>query len=671
MDIKSKSYSKYKGVNIIVFFFCVVFFISSLTIGTLALNEETRLHGTGIGIDDLLYYSDYESSGAFQTEFQTKAFDLLDLIGYTDESYSIENKRYLDQIKGFNYYVSDGEKIVSNLSGYENDASVTGADFTGLTGDRAYLIYENGELVKNPASEDALNGRIRNNDSYLMSNIAYSDKGGYKVYFSFDKDFMSEREVVFKEVKSNMLKWLIPLGISSLLTLICLIWLLVMTGKRDKEGNRPSYRIDKVFTEIQLAVITACFAGGGFLFLDLLFSSLGYHPYYYGEVTAFSPGVLLQMGLAILLGVFSASLGLMFVLSTIRNLKAGQFIKNSIIYKILAAIFKGIVSVYHGGSIMRKVVLVTLAVCIVSATVFLAPVVAIAILIFAPKWVKKYEEVRRGVREVKNGNLTYKIPALGVGELGSLAADINEISQASYVAIQNELKNQRLKTDLISNVSHDLKTPLTSIITYIDLLKTEGLNSENAPQYLEVLDQKSMRLQKLTEDLFDAAKASSGAIPVRIEKVDMLSLIKQGLGEMVGRIDTSGLDFIINAEDESYMVKADGQLLWRVVENLLGNVLKYALEGSRVYIDIKEIEGVNGKEGQVLLEIKNISKDELNINADELLERFKRGDDARSTEGSGLGLAIARDLVILQKGWFEIKIDGDLFKALVMLPKAP
>lgn len=179
-----------------------------------------------------------------------------------------------------------------------------------------------------------------------------------------------------------------------------------------------------------------------------------------------------------------------------------------------------------------------------------------------------------------------------------------------------------------------------------------------------------MRLQKLTEDLFDAAKASSGAIPVRIETVDMLSLINQGLGEMEATIEASGLDFIVNAKEERYYVQADGQLLWRVVENLLGNVLKYALPGSRVYIDLKEAAGVNGRDGQVLLEIKNISKTELNINADELMERFKRGDESRSSEGSGLGLAIAKDLLILQKGWFEIKIDGDLFKAVVMLPRA-
>ncbi|HVI40040.1 MAG TPA: ATP-binding protein, partial [Anaerovoracaceae bacterium] len=198
-------------------------------------------------------------------------------------------------------------------------------------------------------------------------------------------------------------------------------------------------------------------------------------------------------------------------------------------------------------------------------------------------------------------------------------------------------------------------------------LKQEGLDCPEAPKYLEILDQKSIRLKKLTEDLFDAAKASSGAIPVKFEKVDMLSLINQGLGEMSDRIESSNLEFKINAQKEKYYVHADGQLLWRVVENLLGNVLKYAQEGSRVYIDLKEQNGKSGTIPNVVLEVKNISKVELNIDADELMERFKRGDESRATEGSGLGLAIAKDLVRLQNGWFEIKIDGDLFKAVVML----
>lgn len=229
------------------------------------------------------------------------------------------------------------------------------------------------------------------------------------------------------------------------------------------------------------------------------------------------------------------------------------------------------------------------------------------------------------------------------------------------------------------------------MVSYIDLLKKEGLDSPNAPEYLDILDQKTERLRKLTEDLFEAAKASSGAMPVNLETVDLLSLVNQSMGEMSARIEASSLDFILNAEKDRYYVRADGQLLYRVVENLIVNVLKYAQEGSRVYIDIKEplagrgakygsAAGVQdaasaqgagtGRSEMVVLEIKNMSKQQLNINADELMERFKRGDDSRTTEGSGLGLAIAKDLVKLMDGWFEIAIDGDLFKARVVLNKA-
>lgn len=323
--------------------------------------------------------------------------------------------------------------------------------------------------------------------------------------------------------------------------------------------------------------------------------------------------------------------------------------------------------------------IVSLAICLLSATVFMAPVVLIAILVFVPAWARRFDEVQKGVDEVKSGNLTHKIPIYEdkkAVELSRLAGGINEISEASNLAVQNELKNQRMKTDLISNVSHDLKTPLTSMVSYVDLLKKEGLDSENAPQYLDILEQKTERLTKLTEDLFDAAKASSGAMPVNPEKVDLLALVNQSLGEMSKSIDESGLEFIINAPQERCFVMADGRLLWRVVENLLGNVIKYAQEQSRVYIDIKEMSkgrGVNGVQSlhsMTLLEVKNISKQALNIDPDELMERFQRGDASRTTEGSGLGLAIAKDLVRLMDGWFEIAIDGDLFKAKVMLNKA-
>ena len=246
-----------------------------------------------------------------------------------------------------------------------------------------------------------------------------------------------------------------------------------------------------------------------------------------------------------------------------------------------------------------------------------------------------------------------------------MADDINSIADAQDAAVQNLMKNERMKTALISNVSHDLKTPLTSIVTYVDLLKTEGLDSPNAQEYLDVLDKKTRRLQRLTLNLFDAAKASSGDIPVHLAELDLYSLVSQAYGEMKEDLDARDLTFILqNHAGASARITADGQLLWRVIENILTNIKKYAMPHTRVYADIYE------EENDYRLTVKNISENQLNISADELMQRFTRGDDSRSTEGSGLGLAIAQDLARVMNGSFQIAIDGDLFTANVRMPKA-
>jgi signal transduction histidine kinase len=290
----------------------------------------------------------------------------------------------------------------------------------------------------------------------------------------------------------------------------------------------------------------------------------------------------------------------------------------------------------------------------------------------------KLAEVRAGVIEVKSGNLSYRIP-VNEDERGpktdidKLASDINHISEATNAAVQNEIKNQRLKTDLISNVSHDLKTPLTSMISYLDILEKEGLDSEDAPAHLAIVREKTERLKTLTEELFEAAKASSGNIPCEIETIDLSALIDQSLAEMGDRLSSKSLDIRKKISTDNTKVLADGKLLYRVLENLLSNISKYALEGSRVYIDVSKVQaspGLADTPDKLLLEVKNISRDELNISPDELMERFTRGDQSRNTEGSGLGLAIAKDLTSLMGGVFDITIDGDMFKASVLLNEA-
>ena len=406
----------------------------------------------------------------------------------------------------------------------------------------------------------------------------------------------------------------------------------------------------------------------------------------------------------------SILLTVLFFLPLVKKLKARKFWEKSLLGSIWLWMYRGVKRFFGGlvqafrenRSIMTKVMVVLIGGAVLSATWIGLLVVIVLIVVFAPRLVRKFTAVQTGAAQVRNGNLNWKIPvesdSHGVrGEMDKLAADINAISDATEIAVRNELKNQRLKTELISNVSHDLKTPLTSMTAYVDLLKQEGLDSPNAPEYLEILDSKTQRLKVLTENLFEAAKASSGAMPVSLTEIDLPALVTQSLAEMEERLAVRSLQVIVRNELENgaesgnfagnttgtagtpgtagCKVIADGQLLWRVIENLLGNVSKYALPSSRVYINISRTgagpgAGFSKRPGKILLEVKNISEDQLNISADELMERFKRGDESRNTEGSGLGLAIARDLVRLMKGTFEVSIDGDLFKASVILDEA-
>ncbi len=243
------------------------------------------------------------------------------------------------------------------------------------------------------------------------------------------------------------------------------------------------------------------------------------------------------------------------------------------------------------------------------------------------------------------------------------AQSLNSIGQGARLAVEKQLKSERLKTELITNVSHDLKTPLTSIISYVDLLKKEGLASEHAPEYVDVLDRQSQRLKKLTEDLVEASKASTGNIQTHPEDVDVNLLLSQAAGEYAERLAVAGLTTVTTLDTGEPHIRADGRLLWRVFDNLLSNACKYAMPGTRVYLTTE------AKDEEVRIAFRNVSREPLNISAEELMERFVRGDASRNSEGSGLGLSIAKSLTELNHGTLELTVDGDLFKAtLVFIP---
>ncbi len=564
----------------------------------------------------------------------------------------------------------------------------------------------------------------------MQENLAWIENSPWVVNFADEN------------AQSDLLGWLL-LALVALVIVFCvaLIVLCVQTGRlgRAADGSIQLNRFDRLWSEVLL--VLGCGGAGGAVALAVPLYEIWFHISIKGVYTPTHPSdyalglsntavwILCISGMAVCI-----LLALLCFVSLVKKLKARMFWEKSFFGGIALSIYRGIAS---SDKTMVKVMALLIGGMLLSMTWFGAVLVLAAVILCIPRLVRQFTEIRGGVREVKSGNLTYRIPVEtdrrgNVGELGRLAADINEISQASNLAVQNELKNQRMKTELISNVSHDLKTPLTSMVSYIDLMKQEGLDSPHAPEYLEILDEKTQRLKVLTENLFEAAKASSGAIPVHMESIDLGSLVSQSLGEMSARLAAQELDIIVenhcaqgtptaNAAWESAAsrpvgraeadaadgmdgaaagtasagprVMADGQLLWRVIENLLGNVSKYALPGSRVYLDISSVNRKAGSaagtaasagcstsagtasagaaaNGFVLLEVKNISRDRLNISADELMERFKRGDESRNTEGSGLGLAIARDLTKLMDGVFEITVDGDLFKASVLLKQA-
>jgi signal transduction histidine kinase len=250
-----------------------------------------------------------------------------------------------------------------------------------------------------------------------------------------------------------------------------------------------------------------------------------------------------------------------------------------------------------------------------------------------------------------------------VGSFKEFAGDLNALADVAVVAARNQLKSERMKTELITNVSHDIKTPLTSIINYVDLLQKPH-SDEEQEAYLEVLSRQSNQLKKLIDDLMEMSKASTGNMAVDITAVDAVEAVNQALGEFSDKFERIRLTPVFRQPEEPVYMKADGRLAWRVLSNLLSNAYKYALPGTRLYIDLMELEG------KVLISLKNISREELNVSADELLERFVRGDISRNTEGSGLGLNIAQSLMELQKGQLQLLVDGDLFKATLIFPSA-
>lgn len=391
-------------------------------------------------------------------------------------------------------------------------------------------------------------------------------------------------------------------------------------------------------------------------------------------LSVISVDVNLCVMLIMLVGYFSVLSALYGAGTLLKRIKAHTFFKNSIAYRILKWLiqkYKNVKNIISSNkNLGGKIALYFIGIVTVSILIGLI-FKEFGILLDIVFWiwcyykimkeVDKFKQIHDATEKIYKGDTNIKLDeSLYTGVLKELAIYINDIAGGFSNAIKESLKSERLKTELITNVSHDIKTPLTSIINYVDLLKQENIQNEKAKEYIEVLDNKSQRLKKLIEDLVEASKASSGNIKINKEVLNVKELLNQVTGEFEDKFNSRGLNIISKLPEKTVYIKADSRYLYRVLENIYSNVAKYAEENTRVYIDC-----ILEEENTVAIYVKNISKDELNISADELMQRFVRGDKSRNTEGSGLGLSIAKSLTELQDGTFNIYLDGDLFKVAI------
>ena len=443
--------------------------------------------------------------------------------------------------------------------------------------------------------------------------------------------------------------------------IISLVYLTLATGRRTEEEKIHLNPIDKIKTEILVAAFI-------FMMVELVIL-----------ITKVNSEEWAVYGIIVASGTVSLvidGLFLIFYLSMVRRMKAEMLWETS----VACWLERGIRKVFARQKTTVRVLLLFaghMAVCFilaVGAFYYRSMTALVLLLLFSAgecymilrKAVEQYQ-IRQGVEKIRDGALSGKIDIEQLhGEEKSLAEAINNIGEGLLHAVDDSTKNERMKADLITNVSHDIKTPLTSIINYVNLMKLEKIDNERVQGYIQILDEKSQRLRQLTADLVEASKISSGNVKLDMQVIDLVELVYQTSGEFNEKFEQKELTIVTKLPKTAVLIRADGRQLYRVIENLYNNVAKYALEKTRVYVDIAYVEE------KVVFSIKNVSEHSLareNSNAGDLTERFIRGDSSRTTEGSGLGLSIAKSLTVLMGGVFDIKVDGDLFKASITFPQ--
>ncbi|WP_460289521.1 sensor histidine kinase [Clostridium sp. CTA-6] len=522
---------------------------------------------------------------------------------------------------------------------------------------------------------------IKNNSIYSISFPLKSRKAekfsetnnllnsfNWEGYIIITKDFNSNGYILknynyYNSIRDRLVKEII-IGISSL---IIGIFILTLFKKRNCLNPPILNKIKKIYNNIPLDLK---------LFIFILYTAV-MGSYLINLSFFYKP-----LGINHFVIITLVSLYILYLIFNVKYAIGLKKDKNQFLIQCKGSFINKLLNAFKNSNLNKNIkfkIAFIMALSLLSATfillvillgthnIIVASIVAIIYIVFLIRYLFKkadyLNEILKATEEMSCGNLDYAIKEKGKSTLSKIAHNINNINKGYKKSLEEQVKSERLKTELITNVSHDLKTPLTSIINYIDLLKKEDLSKDEVNAYISVLDRKSERLKSLIENLFEASKMSSGAVELNIEKIDVTALLKQSIAEFEEKITKSSLELKFKYDNNKTYANLDGKKTWRVFENLINNIIKYSQPNTRVYIDLIE---TNTK---IIITMKNISRYEMNFTSDEIFERFKRGDKARNTEGSGLGLAIAKSIVELQGGNLNINIDGDLFKVIIEFNK--
>ena len=568
------------------------------------------------------------------------AQELIDALNYGHWNYG-EKEAFSPENTNYRYVVSTefGDILLDNRTNDETTALVEKRSFVLRTDT---YVLENGTEWQADASTTTENGADAINvilESYITTPPTVADN--YWNSFWIHQNLYDIHSI------------LLPIfGISLLVFALCFVFLLCAAGHQSGIEEITLNLQDKIPLDLYLAAVGCCAMFFGMILLN-------------GNPFSYMDSIFLGIiGLLIL-----SILALATILTCATRIKLGRyFYQNTICYKILRLCGRLFAWFWDGLKTIPAMWKVAVAWLIISCVYigggFGAILLNLVLTFVFCAIAAQLQKLAEGGEALAKGNLSNKIDTLRMFPPFRKHGDhLNSVSKGFSIALNQKMKSERLKTELITNVSHDIKTPLTSIINYVDLLKKEELTGQ-AAEYIEVLDRQSRRLKKLTEDLVEASKASTGNIKANLVPTDMGELVAQAVAEYEEKLALAQLEVIVNDTESPLYAMVDGNLTWRVLSNLLSNACKYSQTGTRVYIALKQDGNF------VTVTMKTTSKDALNIPVEELMDRIVRGDGSRHTEGSGLGLNIAQSLVNLQKGKFTLEIEGDLFKAYIKFPVA-